>query len=207
MVSPSPVPPKVRLVEVSACWNASKINSCFSEGMPIPVSETAKASTCSALRSAAELNPSAPNSTSIESATRPDGVNLKALESRFFSTCCSRGASVRIIPGTAGEIEIENSIPGVRVGRNVRSSASATSLIFTGRTSTCSLPDSIFERSRIWLMSESRSCPLEWMVAAYCTSSALSEPRGFSASKRARMSTLFSGVRSSCDMLARNSDL
>jgi hypothetical protein len=36
--SPRPVPPYLRLVVPSACWNASKMMRCFSSGMPMPVS-------------------------------------------------------------------------------------------------------------------------------------------------------------------------
>ena len=42
---PRPVPPYLRLVEPSACWNASKMICCLSAGMPMPVSVTANAST------------------------------------------------------------------------------------------------------------------------------------------------------------------
>ena len=42
MVRPSPVPPYFRVVEVSSCSKARKILSCFSGGMPMPVSRTAK---------------------------------------------------------------------------------------------------------------------------------------------------------------------
>ena len=42
--SPSPVPPYLRLVVPSACWNASKIISSLPAGMPMPVSRTANAS-------------------------------------------------------------------------------------------------------------------------------------------------------------------
>ena len=45
---PRPVPPYLRLVVPSACWNASKMIRCFSSGMPMPVSSTVKASTCGA---------------------------------------------------------------------------------------------------------------------------------------------------------------
>jgi hypothetical protein len=48
--SPSPVPPYLRLVVPSACWNASKITGSFSGAMPMPVSETAKAITSSVSR-------------------------------------------------------------------------------------------------------------------------------------------------------------
>ena len=42
---PSPVPPYLRLVVPSACWNASKIISSLSLGMPMPLSRTANAIT------------------------------------------------------------------------------------------------------------------------------------------------------------------
>jgi hypothetical protein len=45
MASPRPVPPYLRLVPASACWNASKMSFCFSGAMPIPVSLILKATT------------------------------------------------------------------------------------------------------------------------------------------------------------------
>ena len=45
MARPRPVPPYLRLVDASACWNASKIIFCFSSGMPMPVSDTSNATT------------------------------------------------------------------------------------------------------------------------------------------------------------------
>ena len=47
MDNPKPVPPYLRFVEPSACWKASKINGCFSNGIPIPVSFTIKQITLS----------------------------------------------------------------------------------------------------------------------------------------------------------------
>ena len=41
MVRPRPVPPYLRVVEVSSCSKAWKIFACFSGGMPMPVSVTA----------------------------------------------------------------------------------------------------------------------------------------------------------------------
>ena len=38
MVRPNPVPPYLRVVELSSCSKARKIVSCFSGGMPMPVS-------------------------------------------------------------------------------------------------------------------------------------------------------------------------
>ena len=40
-----PVPPYLRLVVPSACWNASKMMRCLSCAMPMPVSVTEKATT------------------------------------------------------------------------------------------------------------------------------------------------------------------
>ena len=42
---PRPVPPYLRLVLASACWNASKMIRCFSAGMPMPVSDTSNETT------------------------------------------------------------------------------------------------------------------------------------------------------------------
>ena len=69
------------------------------------------------------------------------------------------------------------------------------------------VPDSILERSRMSLISASRSVPEEWMVSAKRVCFGVRLPSAFSASMFARISRLFSGVRSSCDMFARNSDL
>ena len=42
MVRPSPVPPYLRVVELSPWEKGSKMELCFSCGIPIPVSETVK---------------------------------------------------------------------------------------------------------------------------------------------------------------------
>src|ERR1051326_5744161 len=77
----------------------------------------------------------------------------------------------------------------------------------TSETSMPIIPDSIFDRSRMSLISESKSEPDECMVSANCTCLELRFSSLFSANWRERISMLLSGVRSSCDMLARNSDL
>ena len=53
----------------------------------------------------------------------------------------------------------------------------------------------------------SRSVPAPWMVRANSTCLPVRLPSGLSASCWPRIRMLLSGVRSSCDMLARNSDL
>ncbi len=56
-------------------------------------------------------------------------------------------------------------------------------------------------------MSVSRSVPAEWMLLAKSICLPVRLPPAFSASCWPRMRIEFSGVRSSCDMFARNSDL
>ncbi len=57
------------------------------------------------------------------------------------------------------------------------------------------------------LISWSRSDPAPWIVSANSTCFGERFPSALSASSLARISSELSGVRSSCDMLARNSDL
>ena len=93
MASPRPVPPNLRLVLASACWNASKMMRCFSAGMPMPLSDTSKETT-PPWPSIGWPVVQPPVDAETVSRTPPCAVNLKAFESRFFSTCCSRLASV-----------------------------------------------------------------------------------------------------------------
>ena len=74
-------------------------------------------------------------------------------------------------------------------------------------TSTAIVPDSILDRSRMSLIRESRSEPEVWIVWANSTCLVVRFPSAFSVSISERISRLLSGVRSSCDMLARNSVL
>ena len=74
-------------------------------------------------------------------------------------------------------------------------------------TSIDTVPDSIFDRSRMSLMRLSRSEPAELIVRANSTCFSLRLPCGLSTSSLDRISSELSGVRSSWLMLARNSDL
>ena len=89
---PSPVPPKFRVVEPSACTNGWKIARCFSRGMPMPVSRTENRST---------IRPSWPAPDSTFSTTSPDAVNLIALPIRLMSTWRSRPGSPTRWSGTS----------------------------------------------------------------------------------------------------------
>jgi hypothetical protein len=86
--------------------------------------------------------------------------------------------------------------------RVVRSSGTDRSVI-----STVTVPDSTLARSRMLLRSPSRSLPEVRMTLAYSTCVSVMFLSGFSSSCWARINRLFSGVRSSCDMFAMNSDL
>ena len=95
MASPSPVPPKRRVVEASACEKPLKMWPWFSGEMPMPLSLTAtSSSTSSSVRSIARRR----------STTWPTLVNLIALPPRLMSTCCSRMSSPSRPCGSAGSM-------------------------------------------------------------------------------------------------------
>ncbi|GAA3150909.1 hypothetical protein GCM10020001_088160 [Nonomuraea salmonea] len=118
--SPSPVPPYLRLVVPSACWNAPKITSSCCPGMPTPVSTTRSAMAGPWGRTDAGSSPGAAGS--MRSSTLPVSVNLTAFDSRFRSTCRSRESSVSSSAGTPGARVTRKSRPFWPVmGRNVAS--------------------------------------------------------------------------------------
>ena len=201
---PSPVPPKRRLVLPSAWRKASKITSCCDFGMPMPVSCTAKATRPASPASA----PSAAATGIARSVTWPRSVNFSALAIRFFSTCCRRSPSVCRRAGRPCSATTWSLTPFcIASGSKVVRSRSSSSSMRSGASDRSALPASILDRSSTSLISASRSLLAAWMVCAYFTWSAVSVPSRLSASRRERISALLSGVRSSCDMLARNSDL
>src|SRR5262245_21407004 len=109
MERPRPVPPYLRLVVPSACWNDSKITRCLSFGMPIPESVTEKASTLPAVLKRS-LDCDQPEvAREILNLTEPLSVNLNAFDSRFLMICCSRLSSVYMPRGKLGSNSIENS--------------------------------------------------------------------------------------------------
>lgn len=81
MDRPSPVPPYLRLVVPSACWNAPKIVSSCCCGMPIPVSLTRNATTGPPRYTPDGTSRSAAGS--IRSSTPPCSVNFTAFDSRL----------------------------------------------------------------------------------------------------------------------------
>ena len=106
-----------RDVYSSACWNASKMIFCFSGGMPMPVSDDFERDHRGRLAAAPDVRRSsrrAPRRTL--SRTPPCAVNLKAFDSRFFSTCCRRLESVMMLRPRLGSIcDVEGELPRLRL--------------------------------------------------------------------------------------------
>ena len=94
MARPRPVPPYLRLVPASACWNASKMMRCFSGGIPMPLSETANEMTDPALPRIGWPLDHPLFAVEMDNRTPPCSVNLKAFDNRFLRTCCKRFESV-----------------------------------------------------------------------------------------------------------------
>lgn len=117
---PSPVPPYLRLVVPSACWNAPKIDSSWCSAMPMPVSATRKATAGPCARSGRGSRSG--STRSMCSSITPTSVNLTALDSRLRSTCRSRESSVSSSAGDPGATVIRKSrLRCDVIGRNVAS--------------------------------------------------------------------------------------
>ena len=90
---PRPVPPYLRVVELSAWKKAPKMRACLAGGMPMPVSETSNSS---------RTSPSRRSSRFTWRATSPRSVNLMALPTRLTTICRRRPASPMSESGTSG---------------------------------------------------------------------------------------------------------
>ena len=136
------------------------------------------------------------------------GVNLNAFDNRFLMTCSSRCLSVFIIAGEFGPIFIAKFI-FFCCARTVNICSISWVISFTATSSknTSTLPASILDKSSISLISSSKSEPDLWMMAEYSICLSVRFLVLLSFSSAASISTLLSGVRSSCDIFARNSDL
>ena len=101
------------------------------------------------------------------SCTPPRSVNLNAFDSRFLSTCCSRLESVMMVRPSAGSRSTLNESCRVSASwRNGLPTASSRLENRSSSASTVTVPDSIFDRSRISLIRFNRSVPAPWMVRA-----------------------------------------
>ena len=139
--------------------------------------------------------------------TLPSSVNLNAFESRFRRICSSRCGSVTIVGGTFAPLTVTSNASRFcsATGWNARSIRSRSSVSGISDAARSIFPASTFERSRMSLIRSSRSEPAEWIVDENSTCFGVRLPSGLSPSSFARISSELSGVRSSCDMFARNS--
>ena len=104
------------------------------------------------------------------SRTPPWSVNLKAFDSRFFNTCSRRLESVVIArPRRGSKSAVNDSLRASASCRKLRSIVSRRCVNSRSSHSTVTVPDSIFDRSRMSLMRLSRSVPAPWMVLANST--------------------------------------
>ena len=142
------------------------------------------------------------------SSTVPSFVNFSALESRFFNICSSLSLSVSIRFGDVLSATMVSAIFfSLATAPNNACISSAISCTATSSYSSCILPASIFERSSISSISDSKPLPELCITFANSTWSAERLVSLFSASRRLNSNMEFNGVRNSCDILARNSDL
>ena len=148
IASPRPVPPKRRVVEVSACSKASNSRDWASSSIPTPVSTTSQRSSTS---------PAFAVTCVASRRTDPCSVNLTALPAKLSSTWPSRRASPHSISGSAGSIVTVMPSPfSPQRSASMATTLSKTSRSRKSRCSSTTLSASILEISRMSLMIASR---------------------------------------------------
>ena len=147
---------------------------------------------------------------STVSVTWPWCVNLKALESRFLMTCCKRLASVNIDLRQAADRSRSTKSSVLGLGHVAEGALDVAVQIVEpqladvddhrARFDLRQVEDVVDQHQQIVAGRVDGLGELDLLGASGCR-------RGSCDSWSDRMSRLLSGVRSSCDMLARNSDL
>ena len=100
-------------------------------------------------------------------ATWPCEVNFTALESRFLRICCRRLASLIIARGrSSANSHVERQVLAFGHVPEVAIDVSRRPANEISSASTVTVPDSIFERSRMSLIRFNRSEPEEWTLRA-----------------------------------------
>ena len=208
MARPRPVPPYLREVPASACWKASKISRCFSGAMPMPVSSTAKATTCWRLAEhrvvgtpALRGEPDAHLDVAVSGEL--DGVGQQVLEDLLQAL----GVAVHRARQVVGELHVERQVLGLgdvpEVAVDVVAQAGEGDLLdLDGDGAGLDLREVENVVDEVQQVGAGRID-----VARELDLLAERLPGAFSASCWLRIRIELSGVRSSCDMLARNSDL
>jgi len=154
------------VVDPSAWAKLSNIFSCFSSGIPIPVSFMVNRSFMVSSDSSRE---------STRTNTSPLCVNFRAFPVRFTMTCLSRPGSPTTLSGMPGGKNEINSNPFFwAFMAKVPDRSSIRNLKLKGMLSNSSLPASIFEKSRILLMMSSSELTSLLMVTTRFRWSSLS---------------------------------
>ena len=171
IASPSPVPPKRRVIELSACVNGWKSRPICSASIPMPLSSIEK-----------ERMLSTPRRThDSRTPTVPLPVNLIALPTRFTRIWRSRSGSVRTVRGIGVATTTSQTSPFSDARGRMSETTSPTSC---GRSqlmfSTVILPASIFEMSRMSLIRSIRCRALRrivwrwsWRSESVCSGSSI----------------------------------
>ncbi len=183
----------MRAVEPSACSKDSKIRSYLSSGIPMPVSKTLMAKQSSL--------------TSAEISTRPLSVNLTALLTKLSRICCKRFSSANA-NGNFSEMLFTNCnsflpIKGL-LSVNTTSTISRISTDLRCKSRFISLS---LEKSRILLTRLPKRRPLRTIIMRLLQVGSGREPVVPSMRKFAMPIIPLRGVRSSWEVLARNSFL
>src|SRR5216683_5516496 len=193
-VRPRPVPSCLRVSSLPTWRNSSKMAGWSSGAMPIPVSMTA-ISTAPSVRLAFRL------------IRPPSGVNLTALDRRFSRICLT----LRSSPTTSPSRESMSTCRAMpwRPARSLTRVTAFSRAVgrWNGAGASSMRPASILDRSRMSLISDRRCWPEAYMSLRYSSCLSLRAPNMRWSSTSEKPITAFSGVRSSWDMLARNSDL
>ena len=195
MTSPSPVPPKRRLVEPSAWVNSSNRRSCCSSLIPIPVSMTA-------ISIAWRAGPSSITRTSTS--IPPTSVNFTALERKLLRIWRTRSGSPTWAGASCSSTFAASSRPlADAVCRKVSTRRRRRRAGRTSPVRSRAWPASIFEKSRVSPMIWSSECAELWAVATIWRCCGV---RSVWASTSSMPVTPIIGVRISCDIAARNDD-
>ena len=195
IVSPSPVPPNWRVVEVSAWENGLKARATCSGVMPTPVSSTWK-------RNIGSWPGASSRHTMMR--TWPTMVNFTALPTRFSRIWRSRVGSLRIVRGSGiSNVTSNASFFSWARGRTNDVTSPTTRHGSHSTDSTVIRPASIFDRSRMSLITASRCSPLRRI--ALMESRRSLAVRSKSSSRSACPMIAAIGVRISWLMFARNS--
>ena len=196
MARPRPVPPYLRVVELSPCENGMKRREISSGDIPIPVSRTSNSSST-------ELHSESILCVPTSKDTSPDLVNLIAFESRFKRICLNLVSSPLIFRGTVSSTLIFKLKPfSVAWDKNIEFKLLIMGKIEKSRNSRLRWPDSTFEKSSTSFISDIRASLLLFILIRKSSCSSFSL---VSSSNSTKPIMPLSGVRISWLIVARKS--